>query len=267
VPKFNELNNGDYYTNYRQVVREMVAGVSAGHPEELIHTPHLDKTWHLFLPYITPEKQVEDDNNFYRMFWLAMAYGMISVNKNGKYQIMRTKKTAAGAYQKAEVIEYMGEAVGKTDVKSLLAALKLDGAFLADVAPLAKKFKEECDKVDTYEGTEFLRGKLSHDGGKEGKTYTGGLATKQDTNAVTIFIRYNNAPKHDDDVTAMLIQTLENLCCELVANKYEQNEQNKIRFKAFELCKRIYTASTMSNKDIGLIEHWHVAWARKTAED
>ena len=82
-----------------------------------------------------------------------------------------------------------------------------------------------------------------------------------------IFIRYNNAPKHDDDVTAMLIQTLENLCCELVANKYEQNEQNKIRFKAFELCKRIYTASTMSNKDIGLIEHWHVAWARKTAED
>ena len=66
VQKFNELKDGDYFRCYQQVVNSMLAGG----PEDLIHTPHLDKTWHLFLPYITPAKQVAEDAKFYRMFWL-----------------------------------------------------------------------------------------------------------------------------------------------------------------------------------------------------
>ena len=269
VEKFNELKNGDYYRSYRQVVKDMIAGVSAGHTDALVHTPHLDKTWHLYLPYITPEKQAEEDTKFYRLFWLALAYGMISVDKHGKYQILRTKKTVAGSYQKPEVIEYEGEAVGKVDVKALLAALKLDGAFLIDAAPLEKKFKEECEKAETYESTEFLRGRLVSETNTEegGKGYAGGVATKQDTNAVTMFIRYNNAPRHDDDVTALMVKTLENLFCELVEGRYERNEQNKVRFKAYELCKRVYNASQLSEKNIPMIDHWQAAWARKAAEE
>ena len=269
VEKFNELKNGDYYKNYRQVVREMIAGVGAGHPEELVHTPHLDKTWHLFLPYVTPEKQLLEDGKFYRLFWLSLAYGMISLNSNGKYQISRTKKTATGQYQKNEPILYNGEVVGKADVLALLAALKIDGSFMIEAASLEKKFVEECEKLDNYEGTEFLRGRVimetkSKAEGESAKTTVGGLASKQDNNAVTILVRYHNTPRHDEDVTAMLIQSLEKLCCDLVENKYERGELAKIQNKGYELCKRIYNASGMKDKDIELLNHWKEAWARNS---
>ena len=266
VEKFNELKEGDYYTSYRQIVREMISGVGAGRPEELIHTPHLDKTWHLFLPYVTAEKQAMEDAKFYRMLWLAFAYGMISLSNNGKYQIERTKKTATGEYKKVEPILYKGEQIGKSDVVELLAALKFDGSFMIDAAKLEKKFADECDRLDTYEKTEFLRGKKSKDtkskkDGEETKINVGGLASKLDNNAVTIIVRYYNSPRHDDDVVAMMIQSLEKLCCELVANNYERSEESKIMNKGYELCKRIYTASAMRDKDIELINHWKDAWA------
>ncbi len=272
VEKFNELKNGEYYKNYRQVVRSMISGVGEGHLDELIHTPHLDKTWHLFLPYITPEKQLIEDGKFYRLFWLAVAYGMISLGSNGKYQIARTKKTATGQYQKNETIEYNGDAVGKVNVIELLATLKLDGSFMIDAAHLEKKFAEECEKLDSYEGTEFLRGRVlketkSKSEGETTKTTVGGLASKLDNNAVTLIVRYHNSPRHDDDVTAMLIQSLEKLCCDLVAGNYERNEQSKIQYKGYELCKRIYTASAMKDKDIELINHWKDAWSRKSFEE
>ena len=148
----------------------------------------------------------------------------------------------------------------------LLATLKLDGSFMIDAAPLEKKFKEECEKLDNYEGTEFLRGK-SIKGDEEKSKEVGGLASKLDNNAVTVIVRYHNSPKHDDDVTAMLIQSLEEMCCELVANKYESNESAKIKYKGYDLCKRIYTASAMRDKDIELISHWKDAWSKKSFED
>ena len=268
VEKFNELKNGDYYRSYRQIVREMVDGVAAGHEDALIHTPHLDKTWHLFLPYITPEKQRAEDTKFYRAVWLGLAYGLISLTSNGKYQITRTKKTATGHYDKKEVLLYNGESIGKSDVAQLLSSLKTDGSFLADAARLEKEFAKECEKLDNYEGTKFLRGTSIKDDGEEGGKHTiGGLASKQDVNAVTILARYNNAPRHDDDVTAMLIQALEDLCCELVSGNYESYEKDKIKNKAYELCKRIYTASAMKDKDMDLIAHWKAAWSAAKRSD
>lgn len=271
VEKFNELKNGDYYRSYRQVTRDMIAGAGAGHPEELVHTPHLDKTWHLFLPYITPEKQKDEDSKFYRLFWLAVAYGMISLSSTGKYQIARTKKTATGQYQKNEPILYKGDPIGKVDVLNLISALKLDGSFIIEAAHLERKFEEECAKSDNYEGTEFLRGKViketKGEDGETTKSSVGGLASKLDNNAVTIIVRYNNTPRRDYDVTAMMIQSLENLCCELVANRYERDEQAKIKFKGYELCKRIYKASALHDKDIELISHWKEAWSKTNIDD
>lgn len=272
VEKFNELENGDYYKNYRQVVRNMISAVAEGNTDELIHTPHLDKTWHLFLPYVTPEKQLLEDGRFFRLFWLAIAYGMISLGSNGKYQIARTRKTVMGQYQKNEPVLYKGQPVGKVNVFELLAALKLDGSFMIDAAHLESKFAEECEKLDNYEGTEFLRGKVIREtkgkvDGETTRTTVGGLASKQDNNAVTIIVRYFNSPRHDDDITAMLIHSLENLCCDLVANKYERSEQSKIQYKGYELCKRIYSASVMRDKDIELINHWKDAWSKNSFVD
>jgi hypothetical protein len=251
----------------------MITRVGEGRTDELINTPHLDKTWHLFLPYITPEKQIAEDAKFYRLFLLALAYGMISLNKDGKYQIARIKKTATGSYEKNEPILYNGAAVGKVNVLELLSALKLDGSFMIEAANLEKIFAGECENLDNYEGTEFLRGKVVKEvkaknaDGESAKTTVGGLASKLDNNAVTVIVRYHNSPKHNDDVTAMLIQSLENLCKELVKSKYETSEEKKVEFVAFELCKRIYLASAMKDKDIELINHWKAAWSKNKAEN
>ncbi len=266
IPKFNELNGGEYYINYRNAVNEMVREAGKGNDAELIHTPHLDKTWHLFLPYITPEKQRIEDEKFYKLFWLATAYGMITLSNTGKYQIARTRKTVTGEYQENEIIKLNGKEIGKVDVNQLIAALKLDGSFMLQAAKLEKKFEVECENLDSYERTELLRGKNIVDGKGEKKT-EGGLASTQDNNAVTMIVRYHNSPRHDTDITAMLIQSLENLLAKLVENKYERNEAEKIKLKSYDLCKRIYTASAMKDKDIDLIRHWKEAWSRPGANN
>ena len=62
IPKFNELKGGNYYTCYNSVVSSMVADADSRQGERaLVRTPHLDKNWHRLLPYITPEKQEQDD--------------------------------------------------------------------------------------------------------------------------------------------------------------------------------------------------------------
>ncbi len=261
VEKFNELKNGEYYRNYRHVVRQMINGVGAGHPEELIHTPHIDKTWHLFLPYITPEKQNQEDSLFYRMFWIAMAYGMITIGANGRFQIARIKKNATGSYEKNEDVIYNNAPVGKNEILKLLSFLKLDGEFLIDAKRYEEKFKADCERSESFAESAFLRGKTLMGADEESTTVIGGLANKEDFNAVTVIAKYHNTPRHSDDTTAMLIQSLEKLCCELVKNNFGSDEDDKVKAKCYELCKVMYVNSSEKGKDIELINHWKYAWS------
>ncbi len=284
--KFNETRKGEYYRNYRQVVREMIREVGKGETDALIHTPHIDKTWHLYLPYITPEKQLEEDNKFYRLFWLAIAYGMIYVGSDGYFYIVRTKKTVTGQYQKSEPAILNGKKIGKVKVLDLLTFLRFDGSFMIDAAKLEKKFAEECENANGhgYDTSEFMRGKSAYDEsdnenadaeskssrstGRSSKSPTvGGLASKADCNAVTLIVRSYHSPKRDDDITMALIHALERLCRELVAGNYEQGEDAKITSKGFERCKRIYNASALKEKNIELFRHWKDAWNNKKIED
>ncbi len=62
IDKFNEMNTyNSYYASYEKIVNMMVEGVASGNDEILVQTPHLDKTWHKILPYITPEMQERTD--------------------------------------------------------------------------------------------------------------------------------------------------------------------------------------------------------------
>jgi len=234
-----------------------------------VNTPHLDKTWHLHLPYITPEKQLQETEKFYRAFWLAFAYGMITLDNKEKFRITRYKKDDTGyEYQTTENISYNGVIVGKVDVLELIAALRLDGSFIVDAQRFEQKFKEECEAIETYEGTEFLRGRTVKETTKAAestetaKNTVGGLGTKADTNAVTLIVRYHNSKKHDNNVTSALIRTLENLCQELVKNKYELDATDKVDLKKYEICQRIFKNSGMKNKEIELLNHWKDAWSR-----
>ena len=257
VPKFNELAGGEYYRNYNDVVRSMVAETAKGNESELIYTPHLDKTWHLFLPYITPEKQIREDSKFFRLFWLAMAYQMISVNAEGKFQIARKKTTATGSYLSQELILNNGKPIGQASIIDLIAALRIDGNFMIEAERLEKKFQEES-QLSTYQGTEFFGGTTNARSAKGKTEKIGGVGANNDSNAVTIIAKYFAAPRHSEEVCVMMIQSLEKLCRELVASNYEtESEDAKIQGKALELCRAIYENSTSrTKKSINLIQHW-----------
>ena len=249
IEKFNEQKDGDYYKSYRQIVNRMIRAVASGDTDELIHTPHLDKTWHLSLPYVTTAKQEEEDNKFYRLLWLSLAYGNLYLDKDGKYQIKRYKNVLGKVVTESEPVLYQGKSVGKVDVMTLLAALKLDGSFMLDAVRLEDKFAEDCEK-QSYEGTAFLRGEVKN------QSQVGGLASKLETNAVTMIVRYNNCPGHSTMTTYALTLSLQAICAQLIAGHYERNETEKVEQKAVELCKRIYNASTLKDKAIEAFEAW-----------
>ena len=279
IDKFNEehINSRDnYYRSYKEVIDKMVMDVSNGKIESLVQTPHLDKTWHNILPYITPKMQVESQNKFYRSFWLAIAYGMIKMGDEGYYQIKRNvinelgKKTPIDA-----TLLFDGKPIVAKEVWKLFAALRTDSAFLKDAEECIKKFEEECEDVNTYEETEFLRGKYKKKGpasayneetneendvvdGKKEKVYIGGVASKTDTNALSIIARYYASPKRNEGIITMLIQTLDDLCKELIQGKYAAGETEKINNVAIKLYERIYNACQLSDrtKNIDLIDRW-----------
>ena len=187
---------------------------------------------------------------------------MISLNSEGEYLIERKKTTSTGSYGKHVPLCYKGNPIKKTNVRDLIIALRLDGSFMLDAARYEKNFISECEGcegTDAFGRTEFIRGKMSR-GKKAGsdaeKTTEGGIGSKRDINAVTMIVRYFKSPKHSDDITVMMIQSLEALCRELAASKFESDDQKGINSKCFELCKRIYDASALRGKDIELLKHW-----------
>ncbi|MBQ8147114.1 MAG: hypothetical protein IJ039_10045, partial [Clostridia bacterium] len=60
VDKFNEerkQERDNYYGSYEYIVSTMDEKVANGDEEALVMTPHLDKTWHKILPFISPDKK------------------------------------------------------------------------------------------------------------------------------------------------------------------------------------------------------------------
>ncbi len=241
IEKFNELRYGEYYRAYSNVVNMMSREQENGNDTALIHTPHLDKTWHLFLPYITADKQKEADEKFYRAFILSVAYGFIRLDPSGKYyQIKKLQKNATKPYDMFEtVIGQRGEPVGKVEILELISALRTDPTFMIDVSHRVEKiFRDEYEGYDTYEGTEFLRGNKGE----------GGLANKGELNIVTMIVRYRKSRNADSDTEYMLADTVYELCKELVKHNYDAEEVKKVENTALELCNRIYKASAMKEK-------------------
>lgn len=59
IEKLNELKNdipGNFYGCYEKIVNQMECGVANGRKEALVMTPHIDKTWHKILPFISSKK-------------------------------------------------------------------------------------------------------------------------------------------------------------------------------------------------------------------
>jgi hypothetical protein len=228
IPKFNELRGGDYYTNYSAVINSMLTGGGE------VATPHLDKTWHEFLPYVSASKEKSVRQKFYKAFWRAIAYGRISLDGHGRSQLSRQTRDAYGNvnYEDALLLDD-GRPISKTDVAALISALKKDPAFEAIIAAeLEETFREDLVDMSTYIGTDIVKG----------------LMTEGDLNPVTLVTRYCASKGYSASVKADLVGALGEILREVAEKKDTNRGQQEIENAKIKLCHRVYEKCTMVGK-------------------
>ena len=270
ISMFNEENvneTDNYYANYERLVEEMKRGVADGDDEILVQTPHLDKTWHKILPFIRIKKREEAQIAFFRNFWLAVAYGMITINKDGHYQIERTKRTSMGSYAVSETLEYRGRAIFKTEISKLIELLQMDDSFERDVDEWYDKFKDEINTPGNYVDTNFLIGLAVKDKGTEEegeivKNVIGGVASKGELNALTLMTRYLNSTGYDEATLMSFRIALENLCEQIGYKKHAKSDKASLDRVKYDLCKRIYDACQLKDKDTMIVQDWKEKWTK-----
>ena len=243
IPKFNEINGGDYYTCYRAVVDRMTKeAAGARGTRAYVDTPHLDYRWHNLLPYTTKIMNEKDELSFYHGFWLAVAYGKLRLNKNGNFCLIRKVDGGFGTTIDEEIeLSLRNRPIGKVDIGKLLVALRMDSMFRnIEIPELEGKFSKELEVMDTYAGTDVLKG----------------LTQKNaDINPVDIVCRYNDGLNKNSHVSAMMIGSLEKIASEL-ASRYNahRTEQQETEAK-FRICKRIFESSSRK-KGNTIFSHW-----------
>ena len=256
VPKFNELKGGDYYTCYKAIIDGMVKDADGRcGTRAFVRTPHLDMNWHKILPYVTAEKQKQDVLGFFRGFWLAIAYGKIKVDKSGSLCLRRSIDGGHGVFIDDDVlIEYKGKEISKTEVAKLINVLMSDKVFTdSDIPQLEQRFAEEIEDMDTYVGTEVLKG----------------LMTKNENlNPVNVITRYNESLNHDKFVSASLIGALEAIAGEIVSKYNVERSGKQLEEAKFRICRKIYDSSKRVKGKAEIFSRWEAAFSKfKIKED
>ncbi len=231
IPKFNELENGKYYTSYRAIVDEMVNKSNEENGEKaLVQTPHLDKTWHTILPYISAEMKKADKDMFFHGLWLAIAYGILRTDKDGNIVIKRRIDSGFNTYIENDVfVKSKDKKLTKTDIIKLIDALRADKVFVnSDLAVAEERFAKELEELDTYVGTDVLKGLT---------------VKKDDLNPIDMICRYNENPKHDKHITAALVGSLEQIALELAEKYNVTRTDDSLEASKFKICRRIYDSS------------------------
>lgn len=234
IPKLNECEDGIYYTCYSSVVNNMVEDFDGRYGERaLVRTPHLDKTWHKILPYVTEEKQEKDKLGFFRGLWLAIAYGIVKTDKDGYLYLERTIDSGFGTSIKENVaIKYRGNNIGKTEVNKLIEALKQDKRFTGfEIPALEKRFKNELDDIVNYVSTDVIKG----------------LTTKKDDlNPINLVCRYMETARCDVEIKGALMGALYIIADELVFAYSSERSKEARKVAAYKILRKIYDSSTRS---------------------
>ena len=232
IPKFNEMNNGDYYRNYKLIVDDMVARAhgEAEHPA-YVSTLHLDKSWHRILPFVTEEMQNVEAQRFFRGLWLGIAYGKVIVGKDDNMYVRRTVDAGYGNLMDKDVsVMYRGKPVGKTEVAKLVSALRMDIMFTSvDIPGYEADFQEELDSMDTYIGTKVMQG----------------LVKKNEfLQPVDVIGRYCSATGQATAAVGAMIGGLEEIAFALASHYYMERSEDSVNRTKFDLCRQFYVAAT-----------------------
>lgn len=250
IPKFNELSGGAYYTSYAKVIDAMVRDAEGRQGERAyVRTPHLDKTWHTILPYITEEKRKQDEMEFFHGFWLAIAYGLIRTDKDGAIQLRRAVDGGFGNSVEVDVpVLYKNKPIAKTDVLRLIDLLRADKVFTGtDLPRLEARFREELEEMINYADTDVLKGLTPK---------------KDDLHPIDLIARYNETPRHNVRVSASLIGALEMIAGELAANYNAERSEAQLAEAKYSLCRRIYDSSKRTKGRSEIFQSWETAFKK-----
>ncbi len=234
ITKFNEKNGGAYYENYSAVINTMLKENTE------IDTPHIDKTWHEFLPYVSSSMQSDYMQRFYKTLWRAVAYDRISLDADGIFRMSEKKVDVYGevVYEFKPLME-KGKVIMSTDVLRLIKALRVNPQFETMMRELDERFEADVDGMSTYIGTDIIKG----------------LMVKGDLNPVTMIVRYALAKDSNTTVRENMIGGLRVVLKE-VASNYNMNRSDELVNEArIRLCHRIYKESDMKKKS-SVMESW-----------
>ncbi len=228
ISKFNEMTGGAYYENYSAVINTMIRDKSE------IDTPHIDKTWHEFLPYVSASMQANYNQTFYKTLWFAVAYGRITLDAAGKYQISEKNRDSYGneVYEFKPLLEN-GRSIAAADVHRLITALRGYPDFEMSIArDLEAKFENDLEGMTTYVGTKIIKG----------------LLVEGDLNPITMIVRYATAKDANTGIKADMLGGLRVILKELASN-YDTNRSDDMIYEAsVRLLHRLYEKSGMVTK-------------------
>ena len=256
IPNFDEINEGIYYTSYNEIVGKMVKDAEGKQGSRaLVRTPHLDMNWHKILPFVTEKKQEQHKIEFFRGFWLAVAYGLIKTDKDGNLFIRRSVDGGFGNFIDDDIaITYKNKSITKTEVAKLIDALMVDKVFIgSDIPKLEARFSEELEDMSTYVGTDVLKG----------------LTTKnEDLNPINVVARYNEGLNRNKQISAALIGALEQIARNLAERYNVDRSESQLEEAKYRICKKMYDSSKRTKGKSEIFGSWETAFEKyKIKED
>lgn len=237
IRKFHEDTVDGYYDYYSALINKML-----GQYGSEVDTPHIDKTWHEFLPYIGQDQQANAQSKFYKTLWLAVAYTWLEPDLKGKcFEIEIKRKDAYGEETREPVrrLQESGKVIEITDVIRLVKALRNDPQFNG---PMAKELEEIfCKDIEgkaRYIDTRVIPG----------------LVNAKELNPVTMIVRYAMAKGADPAVKQGLMDGLNMVLREVAANYHMNHTEEEVESAKVRLRNRIFEKCEMAHKHSKLQE-------------
>lgn len=231
IPKFNEKEGGAYYENYSAVINSLIESGS-----ELV-TPHLDKHWHEFLPYISDSFEETAQGDFGKTFWRAIGYRRITLDNHGNYQLALTETTSAGKLvdKIVPLVDGLGNSIESTDICRLVEALRSHAAFNAQVT----KELEELYVEDIRGNTQFKNCKLFRN-----------LLENEEINPITLMGKFQRSRRYDPSVKVDLLSHLEVMVEDMADNlDVNRTAKDSVKTATFKQLYKLYDASKAANKE------------------
>ena len=249
IPKLNEINGGVYYESYKNIITKMVRRAAGGEGENAyVSSPHLDKRWHRILPYVTPEKNAESKERFFRGVWLALAYGKIRVNADGNFCLrQRVDNGRRMSIDEDVVIMHGGRGVDRKAIYGLIAALSADLYFKDIVVPeLEVKYVADVNGKDSYEDTTVFKALINNDCG---------------LNPVDAVLLYYNGLNRDFDIAAPMVGAIDRIAEETGSRFGLDTDAKRAEKTKYMICKAFYDVAAPDKEKDNLFREWKEKFA------